>query len=287
MNTPSSNSKDGRNDLLEDILQQVNKLPDVPVKDIVRGRHHIMVRSDHAGLCARIHARDQGMEEDRAGDGLTGFRGSVLELAGRFLRPAHESQETISCAMAAINSILPVPEDALPVKGQQLMERHGKGKNVVCIGHFPFVERMGREFRHMYVLEKYLRPGDLSVENAEDVLPHADVVALTATTLLNGTCEGLLRLIPGHAFTIMLGPSTPFAPCLFDRGIDALAGCRVSNPYLLKSSIQKGEGGYHGLQGTEPFTWVRGQGTEVSRLRSSELRRAKEVGSQRSEVRDQ
>lgn len=250
----------GQERLLRDILHDAGKVPDARVRDICRGGHHIMVLSHHAGLSARMYDPDQGRQKDGAADDLSGFRGSALELASGLLRPEGQSRDSVSCALAAMNSILPVPGDARRCKGQELIDRYGRGKNVVIVGHFPFVEKMGQGFRRVWVLERYPRPGDLDAEAAGNVLPRADVVALTATTLLNGTAAGLLGLVPAHALTIMLGPSTPFAPCLFDWGIDALSGCSVKDPAGLKLSIQRG-GGYHSLQGTEPFTWVRGQRT--------------------------
>ena len=245
-----SRVEDAREKLLGDILHQVKKIRDARVKDVCQGKHHVMIISDHAGLCARMDYSGRTIRED-----LFGFRGSARELAIQFLRMSYESQDSISYAMAAINSLFPTPEDVLPLKAQQLIEKYGKGKNVVFVGHFPFVEKLGPEYRNIWVLEKYLRPGDLSAEVAEDFLPRADVVALTATTLLNGTCAGLLKLIPEDTFTIMLGPSTPFTPCLFDWGIDALAGCSVRNISQVKSSIQEG-GPYRGLKGIDPVTWV-------------------------------
>jgi hypothetical protein len=255
MNTTSSNSKGVQDRLLRDILHDVQSIPDTPVREITRGPYHILARSDHAGLCARTLDPAPGNNKDRIEDDLSGFKGSVREFVKGFFRSVYESRDAISCALAAINSILPVPEKALPMKAQHLIERHGKGKNAAFIGHFPFVEKLGPDFHHIWVLERDPRPGDLDAEWAGDILPRADVVGITATTLLNGTCAGLLRLIPDKAFTIMLGPSTPFAPCLFDWGIDALAGCRVNDVARLRTSVQAG-GRHKGLKGTEPFTWV-------------------------------
>ncbi len=236
--------------LLRDIILEVGKIPDTPVRDIVAGRHHIMVIGEHAGLCARINRRDPADNEE-----LSGFSGSVKEIAQGLLQPSQQDTDAVSFAMAAVNSLLSVPSGASAVKAQALIRKYGKGKNVAFIGHFPFIEKMKTEFRNMWVLEKRPRPGDLDAGEADKVLPRAEVVALTATTLLNGTCTHILNLIPREAFTIMLGPSTPFAGCLFDWGIDALAGCAINDVSLVAPSIREGIP-YRRLKGVDQFTWV-------------------------------
>jgi uncharacterized protein (DUF4213/DUF364 family) len=95
------------------------------------------------------------------------------------------------------------------------------------VGHFPFTERVRRAAAGCWVVELHPRPGDLPAGRAADVLPQADVVALTGTSLINHTFDGLIRLCRPDAFVILLGGSTPLSPLLFDYGVDAVAGTRV------------------------------------------------------------
>jgi uncharacterized protein (DUF4213/DUF364 family) len=236
--------------LLRDIISDADKVADMPVKDIFTGKYLISVTSAHTGLCTRV-TRDK----ERSGDESLLSGRSAIEIAGMLIDPLPDMKDAMSFAMAAVNSLLPVPKDALSLKAQEIILRHGRGKNVAIIGHFPFVDRVGPEVRNLWVFENYPRPGDLPAEAAEALLPQADVVAITATTLLNGTCAGLLGRIPRESFTIMLGPSTPFAPCLFDWGIDALAGSRVKGNSLLTLSMIKGVPRRQ-LEGIEPLVWL-------------------------------
>ena len=236
--------------LLKDILESAKSVPDGPVKDIVVGSHLITVTSAHTGLCTKMGSHGLEVREK-----LPDFEGSARELASLLLNKSPEFPDIIAFSMAAINSLLPVPEVALLLKAQDHMMKYGKGKNAASIGHFPFVEKVGSEFRNLWVLEIHPRPGDLPIETAKELLPRADVVAMTATVLLNGTCADILKMIREETFVIMLGPSTPFAPCLFDWGIDALAGCSVKDAPLVNSSIREGLP-YRKLKGVDPLIWV-------------------------------
>lgn len=236
--------------LLEEIVLAVAGLPDAPVRDIVRGNHMLAITSARTGLCTRMERHGQHVREE-----APPVPESARELSSFLVAPPPNFPDAVSYAMAAINSLLPVPERMVPLKAQDLIRKQGEGKNVAVIGHFSFVEKMGGEFRNLWVLEMHPRPGDLPAEAAAELLPLADLVALTATTLLNGTCANILGLIHREAFTIMLGPSTPFVPCLFDWGINALAGCHVVNTSLVASCVREGRPFKH-LRGVEPLIWT-------------------------------
>lgn len=244
---------DDQKRLLEEIVFSVAGMPDAPVKDIVLGSHLLAITSAHTGLCTRMGRHGQHVQE-----AAPPVPESAQELASLLLHPPSDLPEITGYAMAAINSLLPVPEHTVPLKAQDLIRKKGEGKNVAVIGHFSFVEKMGPEFHNLWVLEIHPRPGDIPAEAAAELVPRADVVALTATTLLNGTCSDILGLLHKDVFTIMIGPSTPFAPCLFDWGIDALAGCRVVDASLSAPGILEGLP-FKRLRGVESLLWTVGK----------------------------
>jgi len=154
--------------LLRDIISDAGKVVDTPVKDIFTGKYLISVTSAHTGLCTRA-TRDK----ERSGDESLLSGRSAMEIAGMLIDPLPDMADAVSFAMAAVNSLLPVPKDVLRLRAQEIILRHGRGKNVAFIGHFPFVDRVGPEVRNLWVLENYPRPGDLPAEAAGALLPRS------------------------------------------------------------------------------------------------------------------
>jgi uncharacterized protein (DUF4213/DUF364 family) len=62
------------------------------------------------------------------------------------------------------------------------------------------------------------------------VIPQADVVAITGTSLVNRTFDGLIRHCRPDAFVSMLGPTSPLSPVFFDYGVDLVAGTQIVDP---------------------------------------------------------
>lgn len=181
---------------------------------------------------------------------------SGLELAGWLASPPPFTPQARSLGLAALNALLPEPAAPSTAKGQDLILERGRGRHVAVVGHFPFVERLGEAFASLSVLELAPREGDLPASRADEVLPKADVVAITGTTLMNGTLAGLLDLCRDDAFTLLLGPSTPFAPSLFERGVSVLAGARVDDADQAMAGIRAGRP-FRGLGGVRPLIWTK------------------------------
>ncbi len=216
--------------VLEDLLAS---LPPgaVPPRDVCIGAFWTVVWGEEGcGL-----ASTQRDEESPHGQPLVRWAGRLLEHPVRELASLILSESPMEAAlgMAAVNALLPVDlARCAEENAAEVIARRGAGRNVVIVGHFPFVERLRPHARSLAVLELRPRPGDLEASRAAEVLPEADVVALTGTTLLNRTFEGLRRLWNPGAFVLMLGPTTPLSPVLFDYGVDMLAGVVVTDPPL-------------------------------------------------------
>jgi hypothetical protein len=114
------------------------------------------------------------------------------------------------------------------------------------------------------VLELAPRPGDLPASAAAEVIPQADMVALTSMTLLNHTFDGLLALRRPDAQVMLLGPSTPLAPLLFERGVHLLSGAVVEDVDAVLRGVSEGAGfrQLHRL-GVRLVTMMKTQGLEI------------------------
>lgn len=169
--------------------------------------------------------------------------GILLKYSARTLAGLATSESPLEAAigLAAINALLPRnPELWLDLNAEAVMARYGAGKRVALVGHFPFIPRVRPQVDTLWVLELQPRGEDLPAEAAARVLPQADVVALTGTTLINHTFEELMALRRPDALVLLLGPSTPLSPILFDYGIHLVSGSVVEDIPAVLQAVGQG-----------------------------------------------
>lgn len=163
----------------------------------------------------------------------------------------------VSFGMAALNSLSTADQPrAIELNARDLIIERGRDKHVVMVGHFGFTESLRRSARRLWVLELDPSFGDTPADQASDILPQADVIGITASTLINHTFEELSHLFPKNALVVMLGPTTPLYPALFDYGIDVLAGSIANEPQEILHLIGQGSP-LHRPKGLRRFTLIR------------------------------
>ena len=214
---------------------------DAPVRQILVGAFWTAVVLDtdppSCGLASTLRAETGGAWPPVVRAGL------LMEKSGRELADMLRSERILeaSIGMAAANALLEVGESALPeVNADQIILEWGAGRNVAIVGHFPFIDRVREAAANCWVLELHPGPGDLPAHQAAEVLPRADVVALTGTSLVNHTFDDLMDLCRPDAFVLLLGPSTPLSPVLFDMGLSALSGTVVDDVERVLLSVGQG-----------------------------------------------
>jgi hypothetical protein len=211
---------------------------DAPAGDVRIGPFWTAVWSRVCGLASTV------MPEEHE-HGAT-FVGGTGDLAGRSaLELCHlafsDSILEAGIGMAAINSLLDVDEERCEeLNAGQLLIEQGRGKRVALVGHFPFVPSLREAARELSVLELRPRTGDFPAEHAETVLPEADIVAITGSAFINHTMESLLSLCQPGSLVVVLGPTTPLSPVLFDYGVDMISGTRVIDPLLALRCLSEG-----------------------------------------------
>jgi len=212
--------------VLDSLLNSLTS--DAPVRDIAFGGRSTAVLSRGCGLAASLGAECPGPEALLPGQPWRHVAGQTARELAALARS--DSLREASLGIAAINSLLETNEShCIEVNAADVLVDVGTGRKVAVIGHFPFTLRLQELAAELWVLELRLRPGDLPAERAPDVLPEADVVAMSATTLINHTLDELLGLCHPDSFRIMLGPTTPLSPVLFDAGFHALSGVCVTD----------------------------------------------------------
>jgi uncharacterized protein (DUF4213/DUF364 family) len=130
------------------------------------------------------------------------------------------------------------------------------GDRVVVVGAFvPFLRELKRRRQPFLVLEQdpaTLKPEELPffrpAEQAAAVVPEADVLLITGTTLINDTLEQLLRWARPEARVTMVGPTVSLLPdALLRRGADILGTVRITEPDAFLDILAEGGSGYHFL----------------------------------------
>jgi uncharacterized protein (DUF4213/DUF364 family) len=227
---------------MELLDQLLSTLPDGLVETVCIGIHWTTVVVEVAGerrcgLATTLRGQYEHGETDVPRAGHLGIA------SGRELAALSQSQQPImrSVGMAAVNALLrPMPNEWVDLNADNALAIYGAGKRVVLVGHFPFVHRLRRQVGELTILEKHPHNGDLGEEAAPRVIPKADLVAITSMTLINQSFEELLTYCSPGAFVVLLGPSTPLSPILFDYGIDLLCGSEVTDIDAVLRAVEEG-----------------------------------------------
>ena len=226
----------------------------IPVRDVIIGVHWTMVTSKYSGLGSTL------VNSGPHGSGRMRDVGNLLTKSAQELAGWLESDNLLeaSVGMAALNSLIDVdPHRLTKVNAAELIAEECPGKNLVVVGHFPFLDRMQKLSRNLWVIEKLPYGDDFPEEAAREFIPRADLVAITGTAIINHTIDHLLSLCRPDATVMILGPSTPLVPQLFYRGIKYLSGSRVVDEKAARLTIQQGAG-FPQVKGVQVVTMSRG-----------------------------
>lgn len=239
--------------IIDDLLSSipVTQTKERPYAVLV-GLYWTAVYGPRVGLAATPTDTACCYSTDVSGAGMLHHR-LLTELAAG-LRSEHPLE--VSLGMAALNALIPVREtDGVEINARDVLLERGRDKTVVTVGHFPFSDALREVAARLYVLELNPAPGDTPADAAPELIPQADVIGLTASTLLNGTFDALSKLFPPKAIVVMLGPSTPLSPVLFDYGVDMLGGALVDDADTLLHYVGQGSS-LRRVPGLRRFTLV-------------------------------
>jgi len=224
--------------IIDDIISNIEEsAKNIPVKEVRIGPFWTGVWSKYGGLASTTFTHEPAMPPPlREAGRLT--EKSILELCN------YANSNCLlqaSVGMAAINSALEIDlNKCRNINAAEVLYEKGKNKKVVVVGHFPFVNKLHRFTKALWVVERRPQSGDISASEAKRVIPQADIIAITGTALINGTMGELLALCPKKSLVMVLGPTTPLSPVWFDYGVDLVSGTRVIDPELVLRLVSEG-----------------------------------------------
>ncbi len=214
------------------------------------------VRQLYIGLNWTISVVQNQAGEQRAGLAATPAAGQFAlqsrfcygpnpldELDGLALAKLAPSSEAVEVAvgLATINALLrPDPALLLEIDAADWLVENGRDRRIALVGRFPFREELKPVAAQLWVLELEPEADEYGTADAPQLIPQAEIVAITGSTLVNHTLEGILALVRPGTKVMLLGPTTPLTPILFDFGLDLLSGVQVIDIEVALASIVQG-----------------------------------------------
>jgi len=237
--------------IIESLLGSLNY--GTAVKDIRQGPFQTAVVSRSCGLAATPHEPESHHEKAPVKEAGSLNDKNVRELAQM---ACFSSQYEAAIGMATINSLIEVDEQrCTELNAGDLLAAKGQDKKVAIVGHFPFVPRLRNVVKELWVIERQPQAGDFPEEQAEKLIPRAQVVGITGTAFTNHTIDRLLEMCSQEAYTVILGGTSPLSPVLFNYGVNAISGTKVIDPEIVLRCVSQGAT-FRQLKGIRLLTMV-------------------------------
>lgn len=224
---------DGRIDPVVGVETLIAATPETASRMVIVGYNWTMVEgAEGVGLVTTPAKGGDGAATTRD-TGRYGGR-NLRDLAG-LARSTNPYERAIGCAAinAGINRF-----DLQGPDGNGLEFLGSDEGQTVVVGRFP---KLDERLPGALVLERNPGPGDLPASAAAEVIPGCARLIITATTWVNASLAGLLRLAD-CAHVSLVGPGTPLSPVLLGQGIHRLSGFVVTDVGGLRQAIAEGAG---------------------------------------------
>lgn len=239
--------------ILDDLLSTLPRDP-VPVRSVLVGVHWTAVCSRHCGLATTIIS-SKPHDHTTFVHGVGNLHHKTAQELAEYSRS--ENRLEASIGVAAINSLLFMEDrHAVEMNASEVLEKKGAGKNVALVGHFPFIPKLRRSVGNLWVIEQHPIEDDHPAQAASDLIPKADIVALTGSALINHTLDDLLSLCRLDALVMVLGPSTPLSEVMFDHGAAIIAGSQVIDEVAVMQTVGQGAT-FQQVKGVRKLTYAR------------------------------
>ena len=238
-------------EIIKDLVQSIRN--DSSISRILAGVHWTAVTSHNCGMASTVmSSKPHGEDTVRDAGNLEGK--SARELANYLLS---DNPLEASIGLASFNSLIELPKEGLiKINAFQYLVEKGKQKHVAIFGHFPYIADVRMTANKLDVYELSPEEGEHPLSEIPDLLPDAEIVAITSNSIINHTLDAILPYIKKGAFVGMVGPSTPLSPVLFEYGISMLSGVRVTDQDALYRSISQAAI-FRQVEGVDLVTWLK------------------------------
>ena len=205
----------------------INSIEPEPADDVRVGLKYTAVRiNERIGLAYNLYS--EFMHPLKSAGNLTGKNLTHLAKSWDFI------EASIGCA--SINAILEPPKYKKMEIFSYILKISEKYERIGIVGRFPFVDKIKE--KEVFVFEKRPMLGVLPDAAEEELLPKCDLVIISGSAFVNKSLQRLLEISNGY--TLVIGPTTPLTPILFEYGADLLAGAIVKNKKVLEIVSQGG-----------------------------------------------
>ena len=175
--------------LIDDLISD---LPDVDtdakIRDVHVGYTWIGILSHNCGV-----AKNLGERHDYMVRNIGGLTEKTAPEIAEYLKSWNMIEAGIG--LAAVNSMIAPRGKELNVT--DFLIENGRDKKIAMVGHFPMVNDLRKVADELWVFERQPQKGDLPDTAAEHLIPQADIVAITSSSIINKTIERLLELSQG------------------------------------------------------------------------------------------
>lgn len=165
----------------------------------------------------------------------------------------HENPAAVAVGLATVNAFVNRSDNSLLKKAKPLTfsdQPHLSvfnyfapklaGANVVIIGRYPGLDHFKSKFQFKCI-ERRPGPKDYPESEAVRLIPQADWVFITASSIANKSILELLSLCE-DAKIVLMGPSMPWISEWADLGVNYLAGVEIVDPDSLKAIVSEAGG---------------------------------------------
>lgn len=128
------------------------------------------------------------------------------------------------------------------------------GEKVSLVGAFaPYIRRLKQMGNPFFIIER--NPATLRVDEMEyyrnatqlrETVSESDVLIMTGTAIVNHTIDSILSILHRGQRSAIIGPTASMVPdAFFERGVDVLAGVRLTDADLMIKVLKQGGSAYH------------------------------------------